>query len=104
MPLLIVAAKDIDQAFDILSTRPRKAIRDRMVEEPEGIDSFLYNLREAFLDYDAYHRFDPYAETYLERDAVGCNGDSRGEASYSERYGYRGKAWAAGRRQVSDTL
>lgn len=70
MSLAIVAAKDINQAFDILSLKPRKAIRNYVVEEPEGIDNFLHDFRRAFLHYEWYYQFDPYRETYLEKDKV----------------------------------
>ena len=70
MSLSIVAAKDMEQAFEILLSRPRKAVKDYMTVEPEGIGNFLYDFRAAFKNYQCYYRFDPYRETYLEMDQV----------------------------------
>lgn len=36
MSLSIVAAKDLEQAIEILSARPQKAVKDHLAEEPEG--------------------------------------------------------------------
>lgn len=70
MPLFMIAAKDIKQAFDILSIKPGKATQNHFVEEPERIGSFLYDFKEAFLNYESYYQFDPYRETYLEKSRV----------------------------------
>ena len=70
MSLSIVAAKDMEQAIEILASRPRKAVKDHLAEEPEGVGNFLYDFRAAFTNYQCYHRFDPYGETCLEMDQV----------------------------------
>ena len=70
MSLSIVAAKDIKQAIEILASRPRKAVKDHLAEEPEGVGNFLYDFRAAFTNYQCYYRFDPYGETCLEMDQV----------------------------------
>ena len=70
MSLSIVAAKDIEQAIEILASRPRKAVKDHLAEEPEGVENFLYDFRAAFTNYQCYYRFDPYGETCLEMDQV----------------------------------
>ena len=70
MSLSIVAAKDIEQAIELLASRPRKAVKDHLAEEPEGVGNFLYDFRAAFTNYQSYHRFDPYGETCLEMDQV----------------------------------
>ena len=70
MSLSIVAAKDIEQAIEILASRPRNAVKDHLAEEPEGVGNFLYDFRAAFTNYQCYHRFDPYGETHLEMDQV----------------------------------
>ena len=70
MSLSIVAAKDMEQAIEILASRPRKTVKDHLAEEPEGVGNFLYDFRAAFTNYQCYHRFDPYGETCLEMDQV----------------------------------
>lgn len=70
MSLSIVAAKDMEQAIELLASRPRKAVKDHLAEEPEGVGNFLYDFRAAFTNYQSYHRFDPYGETCLEMDQV----------------------------------
>lgn len=70
MSLLIVAAKDTNEALELLSTKPKKAIKTHFVEEFEGIDNFLYDFKDEFLHYEIYYRFDPYRETYLEASSV----------------------------------
>ena len=70
MSLFIVAAKDVDQAFEILWAKPRNAVKARLVEEPEEIGKFLYDLRAVFTNYEYYYRFDPYGDTYLETDQI----------------------------------
>lgn len=70
MPLSIVAAKDIGQAIDILTTGSGRAGKHYVAEEPNGIDKFLYNCRNEFSYYGWYYRFDPYRETYLEPNRV----------------------------------
>ena len=62
MSLSIVAAKDIEQAIEILASRPRKAVKDHLAEEPEGVGNFLYDFRAAFTNYQCYYRFDPYGK------------------------------------------
>ena len=52
MSLSIVAAKNVDQAFGILSARPRKAVKDYLAEEPEEVGRFLYDFRAAFTNSD----------------------------------------------------
>ena len=70
MSLSIVAAKDIAQAFELLSAGPEKAAKDRLAEEPEEVGRFLYDFRAAFQHYACYYRFDPYGEACLEMDQV----------------------------------
>ena len=70
MSLSIVAAKDMEQAIELLASRPRKAVKDHLAEEPEGVGNFLYDFRAAFTNYQCYHRFDPYGETCLDMDQV----------------------------------
>ena len=70
MALSIVAAKDVDQALEILSARPQKTAKDHLAEEPEEIGKFLYDFRAAFTNYACYYRFDPYRDTCLEPDQV----------------------------------
>lgn len=74
MSLSIVAAKDIEQAIELLASRPRKAVKDHLAEEPEGVGNFLYDFRAAFTNYQCYHRFDPYGEACLEMDQVRLSG------------------------------
>lgn len=45
MSLEIVAARDINHAFDILSI---KSIKNEFVLEPNEIGNFLYDFRESF--------------------------------------------------------
>ena len=97
--LSIVAAKDIEQAIELLASRPRKAVKDHLAEEPEGVGNFLYDFRAAFTNYQCYHRFDPYGETCLEMDQVPAikdfldsvrkwlAGHSAEETSVIQRYG-----------------
>ena len=66
MSLSIVAAKDMEHAFEFLAPRPQKAVKDHMAEEPERVGNFLYDFRAAFTNYQRYYRFDPFGETYLE--------------------------------------
>ena len=82
MSLSIVAAKDIEQAIEILASRPRKA-----------------DFRAAFTNYQCYYQFDPYGETCLEMDQVPAikdfldsvrkwlAGHSAEETSVIQRYG-----------------
>ena len=70
MALSIVAAKDIVQAFEILSASPRKAVKDHLAEEPEEVGKFIYDFRAAFTNYECYYRFDPYRDILLEIDQV----------------------------------
>lgn len=70
MSLSIVAAKNIEQAFEILSAKPRKAVGNYLAEEPEAVGKFLYGFRAVFTNYECYYRFDPYRDTHLETDQV----------------------------------
>lgn len=70
MALEIVAAKDLNHAFEIVSVSPRKTMKHHVVSEPEGIDGFLYDNRNALANYTYYYQFDPYRETQLEADQV----------------------------------
>ena len=67
MSLEIVAARDINHAFDILSIKP---IKNEFVAQPDKIGDFLYDFRESFRNYECYYQFDPYRETHLEADQV----------------------------------
>src|SRR5699024_6955805 len=99
MSLSIVAAKDIEQAIEILASRPRKAVKDHLAEEPEGVGNFLYDFRAAFTNYQCYYQFDPYREACLEMDQVPTikafsdsvrkwlEGHSAEETSVIQRYG-----------------
>ena len=70
MALEIVAAKDLNHAFEIVSARPRKTMKHHMVSEPEGIGDFLYDTRNELTNYTYYYQFDPYMEIQLEADEV----------------------------------
>lgn len=70
MSLSIVAAKDLEQAFEILSARPRKAVKHHLAEESEGVGKFLYDFQAIFTNYECYYRFDPYRDTALEINQV----------------------------------
>lgn len=70
MALEIVAAKDLNHAFEIVSVSPRKTMKHHVVSEPEGIDGFLYDTRNEHTNYTYYYQFDPYRETQLEADQV----------------------------------
>ena len=70
MVLSIVAAKDLNHAFEIVTVGPRKTMKHHMVEEPEGMDGFLYDTRNELTNYTYYYQFDPYRETQLEADQV----------------------------------
>ncbi len=70
MSLSIVAAKDLNHAFEILTFSPRKTMKQHMVSEPEGMGGFLYDTRNALTNYTYYYQFDPYRETQLEADQV----------------------------------
>ena len=45
MALEIVAAKDLNHAFEIVSVSPRKTMKHHVVSEPEGIGGFLYDIK-----------------------------------------------------------
>ena len=66
MALEIVAAKDLNHAFEIVSVSPRKTMKHHVVSEPEGIGGFLYDNRNALANYTYYYQFDPYREIQLE--------------------------------------
>ena len=70
MSLSIVAARDINHAFEIVSASPRKTMKHHTVEEPEGMDGFLYDTRNELTNYTCYYQFDPYREIQLEADLV----------------------------------
>lgn len=70
MSLSIVAAKDPNHAFEILTFSSRKTMKHHIVDEPEGIDDFLYDTRNEHTNYTYYYQFDPYRETQLETDQV----------------------------------
>ena len=70
MSLSIVAAKDPNHAFGILTFSSRKTMKHHIVDEPEGMDGFLYDTRNALTNYTYYYQFDPYMETQLEADQV----------------------------------
>ena len=66
----IVAAESISQAVEMLTRKPRKAIRDFCVVLPEKLDDFLYDFRESFQNYQTFYLFDPYGEVFLPAEAV----------------------------------
>ena len=70
MSLSIVAAKDPNHAFGILTFSSRKTMKHHIVDEPEGMDGFLYDTRNELTNYAYYYQFDPYRETQLEADQV----------------------------------
>ena len=70
MALSIVAAKDPNHAFEILSISPRKTMKHHVVSEPEEIGHFLYDIRDELTNYTYYYQFDPYGETQLEANQV----------------------------------
>ena len=45
-------------------------MKHHVVSEPEGIDGFLYDNRNALANYTCNYQFDPYRETQLEADLV----------------------------------
>ena len=47
MALEIVAAKELNHVFEIVSVSHRKTMKHHMVAEPEGLDGFLYDTRNA---------------------------------------------------------
>ena len=70
MSLEIIAAKDFNHAFEIVSVSLRKTMKHHVVSEPEGIGGFLYDNRNALANYTYYYQFDPYREIQLEADQV----------------------------------
>lgn len=90
MALSIVAAKDIEQAFEILSASPRKAVKDHLAEEPEEVGKFIYDFRAAFTNYECYYRFDPY------RDILSGNRSGFGRQSF---FGFSHKVACGTRRR-----
>ena len=70
MSLEIVAAKDLNHAFEIVSVSSRKTMKHHVVSEPEGIGSFLHDTRNELTNYTYYYQFDPYGEIQLEADQV----------------------------------
>ena len=70
MALEIVAAKDLNHAFEIVSMAPKKTMEHHVVSEPEEIADFLYDTRNELTNYTYYYQFDPYRETQLEADQV----------------------------------
>ena len=70
MALEIVAAKDLNHAFEIVTVSPRKTMKHHMVAEPEEIGHFLYDIRDELTNYTCYYQFNPYMEIQLEADQV----------------------------------
>ena len=70
MSLEIIAAKDFNHAFEIVSMDPEKTMEHHVVSAPEEIDDFLYDIRNELTDYTCYYQFDPYGEIQLEADLV----------------------------------
>ena len=70
MALEIVAAKDLNHAFEIALMPPKKTTGHLVVSGPEGIGDFLYDTRNELTNYTYYYQFDPYRETQLEADQV----------------------------------
>lgn len=70
MALEIVAAKDLNHAFEIASMPPKKTTGHLVVSESEGIGDFLYDTRKELTNYTCYYQFDPYREIQLEADQV----------------------------------
>ena len=70
MALEIVAAKDLNHAFEIVSMDPEKTMEHHVVSAPEEIDDFLYDIRNKLTNYTYYYQFDPYRETQLEAEQV----------------------------------
>ena len=70
MALEIVAAKDLNHAFEIVTVGPRKTMKHYVVDEPEGIGGFLYDTRNEITNDTYYYQFNPYGETQLEADQV----------------------------------
>ena len=68
--LEIVAAKDLNHAFEIVSVSPRKTMKHHVVSEPEEIGDFLYDIRNELTNYTCYYQFDPCREIQLEADQV----------------------------------
>ena len=69
MSLEIIAAKDFNHAFEIVSM-PRKKMKGLVVSEPEEIGDFLYDIRNELTNYTCYYQFDPYREIQLETNQV----------------------------------
>ena len=70
MALEIIAAKDFNHAFEIVSMDPKKMMEEHVVSEPEEIGDFLYDIRDELTNYTCYYQFDPYREIQLEADQV----------------------------------
>ena len=70
MALEIVAAKDLNHAFEIASMPPKKTTGHLVVSESEVIGDFLYDTRKELTNYTCYYQFDPYREIQLEADQV----------------------------------
>ena len=68
--LEIVAAKDFNHAFEIVTAGPRKTMKHHVVSEPDEIGHFLYDIRNELTNYTCYYQFDPYREIQLEADQV----------------------------------
>lgn len=56
MVLSIVAAKDLNHAFEIVTVGPRKTMKHYVVDEPEGMGGFLYDTRNALTNYTYYYQ------------------------------------------------
>lgn len=70
MALEIVAAKDLNHAFEIVSMAPQKTMEHHVVSQPEEMEEFLYDIRNELTNYTCYYQFDPYREIQLEADQV----------------------------------
>ena len=55
MSLEIIAAKDFNHAFEIVSIDPEKRMEDHVVSEPEEIGDFLYDIRNELTNYNSIH-------------------------------------------------
>ena len=55
MSLEIIAAKDFNHAFEIVSIDPEKRMEDHVVSESEEIGDFLYDIRNELTNYTCYY-------------------------------------------------
>ena len=61
MSLEIIAAKDFNHAFEIVSIDPEKRMEDHVVSEPEEIGDFLYDIRNELTNYKCYYKLYQYS-------------------------------------------